>query len=78
MAINICVLLYLKEADYLLCAMVALSYRYQLVDFPASWYYSPFGTLVPYPAQNVNLFASFQPFSYQVSVEVKHIYIHFF
>ena len=44
----------------------ALSYRYQLADFPAFWSYGPFGTLVPYPKQNANLSASFQPLSYQV------------
>ena len=55
-----------KEADYLLTAIVGLSYRYKMVDFPASGYSSPFGTLVPYPKQNVNLSSIFKPLSYQV------------
>ena len=46
--------------------IVALSYRYQIVDFPASCYYTPFGTLVPYPKENVNLYAALKPLSYQV------------
>lgn len=61
-----CVLFDVKEADFTLSTIVPLSYRYQLVDFPACWYNSPFVTLVPYPKEKVNLSASFKPLSYQV------------
>ena len=61
----------MKEADYLLTAIVALSYRHQMVDFPASWYYTPFGVLVPYPSEKVNLSAAFKPLSHQVIEKCK-------
>ena len=45
---------------------LATSYRFPKVDYPAAWHYGPFGTLLPYPKETINLAASFKPLSYGV------------
>ena len=55
-----------KEADYLLSTSVATSDRLQKVDYPTSWAFQPFSTLLPYPRETFDLAASFKPLSYEV------------
>lgn len=56
-----------KDIDYVLGAVVALPYRYALVDFPASWMYEPFGTLLLNRNERVvDLSASVRPLSFEV------------
>ena len=55
-----------KEADYFLSTTIATSSRVKKVDFPSSWAYAPFSTLLPYPRETLDMAASFKPLSYEV------------
>ncbi len=45
---------------------IGTSERYAKVDYPSYWYFGPFGSLVPYPKEHVNLAAALRPLSYEV------------
>lgn len=55
-----------KEADYYMSTSLATAYRLPKVDYPAAWTYWPFGILLPYPKESINLAASLEPLPYEV------------
>ena len=66
-----------QEADYLLSTTIGTVSRFQYVDYPSFWYLGPFGTIVPYPKDKVNIAASLKPFSYEVEPNVQVYWINF-
>ena len=54
----------------MLSTAIATLSRVKKVDFPASWSFGIFSTLLPYPRESFDLVASFKPLSYQVKFYV--------
>ena len=67
----------LKEADCVLHAIVANPSRLQRMDFPSNWYDGPFGGVIPYPKETVNITAALEPLSYQVATKSYIILLQF-
>ena len=58
-----------KEADYSLSNSIITPSKFQKVDFPSSFWYGSFSTLVPYPKEDTfDLSACLKPFSYMVGL----------
>ena len=55
-----------KQTDYFLAGIVGTVARFQKIDFPASWLYSPYSTIIPYPKDMPNITAATKPFARNV------------
>lgn len=58
-------LFFTKEVDYLLSNSVGTNARFKNADYPANWFHGPFGCIVPYPRETLDLTSSLRPLSNQ-------------